>query len=214
MRRKRKPGISLIDIGRKWLPFEVGSRYYIKPDSFNEQKNGKINITLGPGRAFGSGEHETTRHCLELMETLKFSCHHKILDYGTGTGILSIAAAKLNAGFVLALDNEFNAILTCKNNIQLNHIDKEIVVVCGDLSCINPHYQFHIILANLYSDIILERSLLLTKHLKKDGYVLLSGIDWDYQDDVKRRFSQLNYQIVKQRTGNDYNSIIYRKIFD
>lgn len=212
--KKRKPGISLTDIGRKWSPFVVGERFYITPPSFNEEKHDMINIILGPGRAFGSGEHETTRHCLELMETLSFSPYYGVLDYGTGTGILAIASVKLNAGSVLALDNNFNAVLTCKNNIHLNTIDENVTVVCGDLTCINPHYQFHIILANLYSDIILDHSSFLTKNLKKYGYLLLSGIDWDYLDDVKKRFSQLNYQIVNQRTGNDYNSIIYRKIVD
>lgn len=202
----------MTDIGRKWSPFTVGNKFYIKPESFKEEQKGKINIKLGAGRAFGSGEHETTRHCLELMETLSFSQCHKVLDYGTGTGILAIAAAKLNAGFVLALDNDLNVAVTCKSNINQNKIGNKIFVVCGDLICLNSFCQFDTILANVYSDIILERALLLTKLLKKYGYILLSGIDWDYLYDVKRRFFQLNYQIVKERMGNDYNSIVYKKV--
>ncbi len=173
-----------------------------------------INITLGSGRAFGSGEHETTSHCLELMETLSFSPRQKVLDYGTGTGILTIAAAKLNAGLILALDIDFDAIAACKNNIQLNHIDQKIFLVYGDLSCINPHTQLDYILANIYADIILKHFLLLNNLMKKGGYILLSGIDWDYIDDVKRCFSEPNYQIVNQKIGNDYNSILYRKVFN
>jgi ribosomal protein L11 methyltransferase len=114
--KKRKQGIFLVDFGRKWTPFIIGNNFYIKPESFDEKKE-RINITLGSGPAFGSGEHETTRHCLELMESHPFSSHQKVLDYGTGTGILAIAAAKLNAGLILALDIDFNAIAACKNNI-------------------------------------------------------------------------------------------------
>lgn len=201
----------MIDYGRKWSPFIVGNKFYIKSESFNEKKD-MINISLGSGRAFGSGEHETTQHCLELMETLTYSPHQQVLDFGTGTGILAIAAAKLNAGIILALDIDFDAVLACKNNIQLNHLDQRIFVACGDLACINPYIQFDYILANIYADIILERYVLLNNYLKKGGYILLSGIDWDYIDDVKRRFSELNYQIVNQKIGNDYNSILCRKI--
>lgn len=197
--------------GRKWSPFTIGNKFYIKPASFAERKD-LININLQDGRAFGSGEHETTRHCLEFIATLNFSPDQKVLDYGTGTGILAIAAAKLNAGFILALDIEFNAALICQKNIQINHVNRIIFPACSDLIAINPLYRFHFIFANIYADIIIERSLLLNNLLQQDGYLLLSGIDWDYIDDVKRRFDRLNYQIVNQKAGKDYNSILYRKV--
>lgn len=203
----------MTDFGRKWTPFVIGNTFYIKPESFDEKKE-RINITLGSGRAFGSGEHETTRQCLELMETLSFSPCEKVLDYGTGTGILAITAARLNAGFILALDIDFDAIVACKNNTQLNHIDQKIFLACADLSGINPHFQFDYILANIYADIILKHYLMLNNLMKKGGYILLSGIEWDYIDDVKNCFSEPNYQIVNQKTGKDYNSILYRKVFD
>lgn len=204
----------MTDIGRKWSPFVIGSRFYIKPGNGNIDKKGMINIRLGAGRAFGSGEHETTKHCLEIMESLSFSPHQKVLDYGTGTGILAIAAAKLGANFTLALDLDENAALACKSNLRLNNLDGKVFVACGDLTSINPHYQFHIILANIYSDIIIERALLISKLLKKNGYLLLSGIDWDYFDDVKRCFAGSNYQIVKVQIGTDYNTMLYQKITD
>ena len=99
--KKGRQVIFLNNAGRKWSPFTIGNRFYVKPGSFAE-KEGLINISLGSGRAFGSGEHETTRHCLEFIESINFSPHQKVLDYGTGTGILAIAAAKLNASFILA----------------------------------------------------------------------------------------------------------------
>jgi len=200
----------LNNAGRRWSPFIVGDKFYIKP-LFCAEKEDLINISLQDGRAFGSGEHETTRQCLEFIATLNFSPHHKILDYGTGTGILAIAAAKLNAGFVLALDIDFNAALTCQKNFQINDVNLNIFTACGDVTTINPQYRFHFIFANIYADIIIERSALLNNLLQQDGYLLLSGIDWDYTDDVKRSFVRLNYQIVNQKTGKDYNSILYRK---
>ena len=198
--------------GRKWSPFTIGNKFHIKPGACAEKKE-MINISLGEGRAFGSGEHETTRHCLEFIGSLHFYSHHKVLDYGTGTGILAIAAAKLNAGFILALDIDFNAILACRNNIQINSVNEKIFLACGDLTAINPLSRFHFIFANIYADIIIERSALLNNMLAHKGYLLLSGIDWDYVDDVKRSFDRLNYQIVNQKSGRDYNSILYRNVF-
>jgi len=201
-------------MAREWSPFEVGRKFHIKPDSFSKTKKGKINIILGRGLAFGSGEHETTRHCLEIMETLPFLPYHTVLDYGSGTGILAIAAAKLNATSIIALDIDFHAAISCQNNARLNHVDKNISIVCGDLMCIDQSIKFSTILANIYADLILENFIFLSNHLKKVGYFLISGIDWDYLYDVKRRFSRLNYQVVNEKTGDDYNSILYRKLFD
>jgi ribosomal protein L11 methyltransferase len=203
----------LTDYGRKWSPFTVGNKFYLKP-GFCDEKKEMINISLGTGRAFGSGEHETTRHCLELMETISFLPHQRVLDYGTGTGILALAAAKLGAGFVLALDIDFDAVLACQNNVRLNRIQHNIFITCCDLNCIKSRLQFDCILANIYPEIIIARSEALTNHLKKEGFILLSGIDWDYFDDVKRCFSAFNYQIVNQKIGKDYNSILYRKVID
>lgn len=203
----------MIDSVRKWSPFTVGCRFFIKP-VFCDGKKELININLGAGRAFGSGEHETTRQCLELMEKLSFSPNDKVLDYGTGTGILAIAAAKLTAGFVLAIDIDFHAVLACQNNIKLNLLDQKIFPACGDLACIDPRIQFDVILANISADIIIENDLLLNNYLKRAGTILLSGIAWEFFDDVKRIFSRLNYQIVNQKIGSDYNSILYRKITD
>lgn len=202
----------MTDVGRKWSPFYIGSRFFFKPANSTVDKKGMINISLGTGRAFGSGEHETTKNCLEIMESLSFLPHQKVLDYGTGTGILAIAAAKLGSNFVLAVDNNINAALTCKNNLRLNNLDGKVVVACGDLTSINPQNQFHTIFANIYADLIIERSLLISKLLKKNGHILISGIDWDFFDDVKRCFGRLNYQIVKMKIGNDYNTILYRKV--
>ena len=202
----------MIEIGRKWSPFIVGSKFYIKPDSYNIDEKNLMNITLGAGRAFGSGEHETTTHCLQIMESLSFSPRQKVLDYGTGTGILAIAASKLGANLVVAIDHDVNAVIACKKNLQLNNLDEKVFVICSDLTSVNPHYKFHIILPNIYADLIIERSSILSRLLQKNGYILLSGIDWDYFDDVKRCFAGLNYQIVNIQIGNDYNTILYQKV--
>ena len=204
----------MTDVGRKWSPFVIGSRYYITPDVCDVETPGMIDIRIGAGRAFGSGEHETTQQCLEIMELIQFCSGTMILDYGTGTGILAIAAAKLGAEFVLALDVDMDAVETCQNNLKINNVNNKVTVICSDLTCINPRYQFDLILANIYPAIIIKRSALISALLKRNGYILLSGIDWDYFDDVKRCFSHFNYQIVKVKIGNDYNSILYQKVTD
>lgn len=201
----------MISPGRAWSPFTIGNRFYIKPAGQRDNCQGMTTIVLGQGRAFGSGEHETTQHCLEIMTAISFSPHQTILDFGTGTGILAIAAARLHAGYVIALDIDRNAAKNAKENVRLNHLENQVDVVCGDIMCCHQSSSFDIILANIYADIILDRIELLTLHLNQHGVMLISGIHWDYIFDIKRRFARLNYQIVSQKSGNEYNTLLFQK---
>jgi ribosomal protein L11 methyltransferase len=201
----------LISPGREWSPFTIGNRFYIKPADHTDDCPGLTTIVLGHGRAFGSGEHETTQHCLEIMTIIPFSPRQRILDFGTGTGILAIAAVRLHAEYVLALDIDCNAAKNAKENVRLNHLESQVEVVCGDIMCCRQSLSFDIILANIYADIILDRLESLTLHLNQQGYLLISGIHWDYIFDIKRRLAQLNYQIVSQKSGNEYNTLLFHK---
>ena len=201
----------MISLGRKWSPFSIGDHFYITSAPCNDDCREKLTIVMGPGRAFGSGEHETTQHCLELMTSIPLTSQQRVLDFGTGTGILAIAAAKMQAGFVLAIDIEFDAALSATNNSRLNQIEDRVKVVCGDVTCLCHLQPFDIILANLQADIILDRLELLSLLLNQHGYILISGIHWDYLFDIKREFTRLNYQIVSQKSGNEYNTLLFHK---
>ena len=205
-----KKGFILNENKRKWNPFSVGDRFYLKPPGFAEIAGDKINITLGPGSAFGSGEHETTRDCLEMMASFKFLAHYRVLDFGTGTGILAISAAKSGADFVFALDIDYNAALACQNNARLNSVNNNVFAVCGDLVCLKSRSQFEFIIANLYADILFERASLLAQLLAVNGSLLLSGISFDYLYDVKQCFQRLNMQILRQKIGDEYCTILVK----
>ncbi|MFH1625885.1 MAG: 50S ribosomal protein L11 methyltransferase [Pseudomonadota bacterium] len=111
-----------------------------------------IMVRLDPGVMFGSGYHPTTRKCLEaLWKIYQWDCPRRVLDRGTGTGILGITAAKLGAREVLALDNKNLAVETSEKNVILNGVSKEVKAVCGDglkyldwgadLLCGNIHFE-------------------------------------------------------------------------
>lgn len=109
------------------MSFEIGNRFIILRSSEATYSGQRIPLILGPGRAFGSGEHETTSSCLEEMEHIPVFPDAKVLDLGSGTGILSIAAAKMGALSVTALDPDPEAITTTSSNISLNRVKKPCI---------------------------------------------------------------------------------------
>lgn len=194
---------------RIWAPFQVGNYFYLKPPHLPDSPVHRINITLGNGAAFGSGEHETTRHCLEFLEQLHFTGEERVFDLGTGTGILGIAAMKLGAGSILGLDIDSPAITNAKNNAELNQLSSRVALICGGLDCLKPLHQFDLIIANLYGDILLQHAPTLSNLSKAGGRLLFSGISQDYFFEIKMSFQQYNFQIVKQQIGEEYATLLF-----
>jgi len=172
--------------------------------------NERIPIVLTEGRAFGSGEHETTRSCLEEMERIPLFLNAKVLDLGCGTGILSIAAAKMGARLVLALDPDLNAIKSTIANIRLNRVEKIIRPLQGEIEIVKED-QFDIILANLFGDILITLLTDITDCLKLGGLMLLSGIQYEYVFELKMRLKNAGCKLVKNRFLEDYSTMVFRK---
>ncbi len=106
--------------------------------------------------AFGSGEHETTRSCIELLESVPPADQLKILDLGSGTGILSIAALLSNReATATCLDIDPVAVASCRRNCSLNQLDHRVKHSCGTLDQLDER-NFDLVLANIYGDILLE----------------------------------------------------------
>ena len=113
-----------------------------------------IPIVLGRKGAFGSGEHETTAACLELLPRVPGVAGCRAFDLGSGTGILAIAAARLGADVVAAVDLEWPAAVSCAENAVLNGLEKQVVSICGELGCIGG-ISFDLVMANIYADILM-----------------------------------------------------------
>lgn len=137
-------------------------------------------LVITPKMSFGTGHHATTFMMIRAMRDLDF--HGKrVLDFGTGTGVLAILAAKLGAGAVLAIDNDDWSIANAQENIEMNDCNSIIINKKDSFSQVSG--EFDTILANINKQVILDEMGLMGQHLAKGGVILLSGLlEDDYKD--------------------------------
>ena len=166
-------------------PQKIGKNVVIKP-SWEEykQKDGDIVVTIDPGAAFGTGLHETTRGVIVLLEEIvelreknkeNLSTLH-MLDAGTGSGILAIAAHKMGIGNVLAVDNDREAVETTEENIIANDVTSGIAAEQNTIEDVKENDCYDIILANIIPEVLIRNKTGLFKMLRKKGDLVLSGI--------------------------------------
>lgn len=203
------PSRTIKTAGRIFQPLPLGNFIILPPQQVNPHP-GKLPLILGPGRAFGSGEHETTASCLELLGQIPELEGKKVLDFGCGTGILTLAAARLGASPIMALDNDPEALETCKNNVLLNGVAEQVIYLEGDLGVLKEG-GFDLILANIYDDIILKNSSALAELTKKGGYIILSGITYEGYSPVKSSFMRRGFTSLKDRMMEEYCTLWMKK---
>ena len=169
---------------RVWMddfhPMQFGERIWICPSWSTPPNPSAVNILLDPGLAFGTGTHATTALCLECLDKHQDLSGKTIIDYGSGSGILAITAAKLGAKHVWAVDNDPQALIATDNNAKKNEVNQII-------SCQLPEEalpQADIILANILAKPLIELAPILTKHLKPKSILILSGILKEQGDEV------------------------------
>jgi ribosomal protein L11 methyltransferase len=145
-------------------------------------------IIINPGPAFGTGKHPTTRMCLMEMERLIRGRTYKMLDVGTGSGILAIYGAMLGVASILAIDIDEDAIRWARKNSILNGVQDRINFVLSSPESIRG--KFHTITANLTLEIIIQVIQDLLRLLAPDGYLLISGIISDQRHQIERLIHQ------------------------
>ncbi len=191
-----------------YKPFRAGKHLVIKPtwEKFDKKEDDLI-IEIDPGMAFGTGTHETTKMCIELIE--KYYTAGNILDIGTGSGILAIAAAKLGAKDITAVDIDKDAVQVAIENVALNHLSDTIVVKEGDLvQGIDQTFDFAV--ANILAPIIIMLLNPLKKHLKKDALFICSGIINDKEQDVLDALEREHYKVLEVLRMGDWTAIVSR----
>jgi ribosomal protein L11 methyltransferase len=194
--------------GRIFTSFTIGP-FAIIPEGASATGIG-VPIILGRKGAFGSGEHETTAACLEELARLPRLADAILLDLGSGTGILSIAAARLGAAHTVALDIDPQAVASCMENVLLNGLEGKVVTVCGELASL-ADAAFDILLANIYADIHLSLAQDMVRLVLPGGHLILSGIPLQDKYDVWRRFTALGCDTVTSRIGEDYATYVMRR---
>lgn len=172
---------------------------------FSDQKL----IRLDPGLAFGTGGHTTTQLVLLAMERALIK-PMSVLDVGTGSGILAIAASKLGASHVLGTDISDEAVTAAKENIALNDVDNIDVRKANLLKDIDDKYD--LIVANILADILLELIPDLDSHLNEEGKVIFSGIDYLQLPKIEKALAENGFEIkMKMQEGRWIGLLISRK---
>jgi ribosomal protein L11 methyltransferase len=187
-------------------PFCVGDRFRVVPPGTPSIAD-RIDLIMIRG-AFGSGEHETTASCLEILEMLEADVKSaSVLDLGSGTGILAIAALKLGAANALCIEIDPTAAELGASNGQLNGVAGQLDHHTGQLADVAEcHYD--LVLANLYSDILLDNAAELVSQTRPAGFLLLSGILWEDSFTIRTRFVDLGCKVVKLRMMEEYCTVL------
>lgn len=188
---------------------KVGERIVIKPDweEYTPTED-ELVIEIDPGAAFGTGTHPTTSMCLRELETL-VTPGMTVFDVGTGSGILSIAAAKLGAGKITAVDYDLTAVKIARENIAANHLENRIETKQSDLLQAVAG-QADLITANIIADIIIRLFDVVTGSLKPDGVLLASGIIADRVADVTAAALAHGFVIDKVIEEKDWAAMVIR----
>ena len=188
---------------------ELSDLIAIKP-SFKdyENKQNKIVITIDPKMSFGTGEHETTKLVIQLLEK-HLKKGGKVLDVGTGTGILAIAAVKLGAESVIAIDNDDWCIENAEENSVLNNVNKKIKIKLSEIKDIEEK-DFDLIVANIQKNILNEIAYEISNRLNKKGIVILSGLLVEDEKDIIKAYE--NLKIIDNRKMGEWLALVFQKI--
>jgi len=153
----------------------VGHRFRIVPDWENPRESpgdDRISLIISPGQAFGTGQHESTRLCLELMHDIPVIAR-RVFDAGCGSGLLGIAAARMGAESVVGRDTDPDAVREARHNAELNHCGECCAWLCSDVT--DETGLFDGILANLNTRLLAQIQPHLTQRLRPGGFLIISG---------------------------------------
>ncbi len=176
---------------RAWMenfrPMQFGDNLWIYPSGYDIPNDDSVKILLDPGLAFGTGTHPTTALCLEWLDQNP-PRDLSVMDYGCGSGILAIAAAKLGAKHITATDIDPQAITATRDNMQRNSItnDKISAYLVED----TPSDKVDLLIANILSGPLIELYLQLDSLIKKNGSLVLSGILKEQKQSIINTYSQ------------------------
>ena len=184
-------------------PVQVGEHLVVCPSwEAYDRKPDEVVLTLNPGMAFGTGTHDTTRLCMELLEKY-ITPQDTVLDVGCGSGILAITAALLGANKIIGCDIDEVAVKVAGENAALNGVQDRIAFHQGDLTS-QVEGSFQIICANIVADVIIRLSEDAGSYLAKDGIFITSGIIDTREQDVLNALEQNGFQVIERRTSGGW----------
>ncbi len=194
-------------------PSKVGERIVVKPGWEDyEAAEGELVIEMDPGMAFGSGLHETTSMCIKALENDLGGAYDpsrypiKVLDVGTGTGILAMAAVLLGADEALGIDIDDEAVRVANENIAKNGLEGRISIKKGNLMD-GIDYEPDIIVANLMADLVVMLSPAAASQLRPGGLYITSGILDIKEEIVKKAIEDAGFDIIDVLADGEWRAI-------
>ncbi len=203
LRRVQVERIEDRDWERAWMddfkPMRFGDRLWIVPSGFDtpEEATGDNNIVLqlDPGLAFGSGSHPTTALCLEWLSE-KTTGGEKVLDFGCGSGVLALAAARLGADTVVAVDNDPQALTATVDNASVNAVAERIEPLAAEAW--SAAGDCDLVVANILANTLVELAPALTAAVKPGGHLALSGVLGEQGDEVAAAYAALGISLDRR----------------
>ena len=185
----------------------VSDRIVIKP-TFKKYsaKDNEIVLTIDPKMSFGTGEHQTTKLVLRLLEKY-VKQGMKVLDVGSGTGVLAITSVKLGAVQATAVDFDEICLENCRENCILNEVEKSVEVLTGEIDNVNQN-DFDLILANIQKNILLDIAEKINIRLKQNGMVILSGLLESDKSAIEKKYHSLGFKTSQIEKMDEWIAIV------
>lgn len=199
---------------RKYFrPRKVSPRIVVTPPWGKvKAKDGVCVIQINPGRAFGTGLHETTRMCLRWLDDILSGPYlpPRALDLGTGSGILAIAMAKLGVEDVWAVDLDPVAVLEAQENVEANGVREKVRILEGDIGVVEG-MGFPLIVANLTTEALMRMASTIGTLAEPGGVVVVSGILEGQQRSVAKVFGALGFRSLGSKRMGEWKSLFMKR---
>ena len=189
-------------------PIDVGQRLAVVP-SWQDYETSRVKLILDPGLAFGTGGHETTNLCLEVLDE-RVRGGERVLDIGTGSGILAIAALKLGAAVAEGVDIDPVAVRTAGENAALNGVADKLTVLVGDLSD-KASGKYDIITANIVANAIMALAPSVPGLMADDAVFIASGIIDSRKDEVIAALEAAGLAVLEVKEKRGWECIVCKK---
>jgi len=195
-----------------FVPIPVGSRLLVLPLWEDEPADSdRVHVKIDPGMAFGTGTHESTKLALSLLDK-HIRSNDRVLDVGTGSGILAIAASKLGAREILATDIDPVSMSAAQANARANDVDNIALILSNLLEKVEHGEKFELVTANIVADILIRLSHTLTRVLPSSGKAIFSGIINERIEDVISAMRSGGFTLNDSEEMNGWTGLIFEKM--